>query len=178
MHVNVLPAGDFGRHLAPLSDLLVVLHRHTLLVCASFRRGIDYLMEILLLNDLRQRTQGRVLPLCLLPHGLIPEFAVHEFAQNIVLVASKETTFSLLLLLEQCVFLFDEQLLEVDKLPRNLLLVQGGRLPTLGLDQSQFGKSVLALLRLRNIRRKWLRYQDWNGNRATLRKVLGASNQI
>jgi hypothetical protein len=108
-------------------------------------------MEILLLNDLRQWTQGRLLSLCLVFDRLVSQFAVDYFVQNIVVIASQEATFSLLLFLEQYVLLFDEKLLEVDKLFLNLLLIELDRLLLLGLHDSQFGQSVLALLRFRNI---------------------------
>ena len=117
-------------------------------------------MEILLLDDVRQWTQGRLLSLCLVFDRLVSQFAVDDFVQNIVVVASQETAFSLVLLLEQDVLLLDEKLLEVDKLFLNLLLVslfsfkstwELDCLLLLSLHDSQFGQSVLALLRFRHI---------------------------
>jgi len=108
-------------------------------------------MEILLLDDVRQWTQGRLLSLCLVFDRLVSQFAVDDFVQNIVVIASQETTFSLVLLLEQYVLLLDEKLLEVDKLFLNLLLIELDRLLLLSLHDSQFGQSVLALLRFRHI---------------------------
>ena len=108
-------------------------------------------MEILLLDDVRQWTQGRLLSLCLVFDRLVSQFAVDDFVQNIVVIASQEATFSLVLFLEQYVLLLDEKLLEVDKLFLNLLLIELDRLLLLSLHGSQFGQSVLALLRVRHI---------------------------
>lgn len=108
-------------------------------------------MEILLLDDVRQWTQGRLLSLCLVFDRLVSQFAVDDFVQNIVVIASQEAAFSLVLLLEQYVLLLDEKLLEVDKLFLNLLLIELDRLLLLSLHDSQFGQSVLALLRFRHI---------------------------
>ena len=151
MQFHVLPAGDFGRDLAPLGDLLIVLHRHALFAGARLRGRIGYLMEILLLDDLWQWTQGRLLSLCLVFDRLVSQFAVDYFVQDIVVIASQEGIFSLVLFLEQYGLLLDEKLLEVDKLFLNLLLIELDRLPLLSLHDSQFGQSVLALLRFRHI---------------------------